>query len=352
MVDPAFWSRQRVLLTGHTGFKGTWLALWLELLGAETFALALPPESDRNLFSMLQPFSRLQSRFGDIRDLSVVFNAVMSAKPTIVFHLAAQALVRRSFREPVVTVATNIMGTAHVLDAIRKLDCVKAVVVVSTDKVYRNLDEGRPFSELDCIGGDDPYSASKASAELIVSAWARSFFSFGQPRLATARAGNVVGGGDWSEDRLIPDLWRSKQTGNPVVLRYPDAARPWQHVLDPLSGYLAFAERLAMGADDIPRALNFGPPPTDVLTVAEVAELVLSGLGAKAGWVPASEPQFPEKKRLTLDSTLATRVLGWRPVLSARDALAWTIEWYQRFDSGEDARAVATEEIQRYQSLS
>jgi len=351
VADPSFWSGQRVLLTGHTGYKGTWLALWLELLGAETFGFALAPEGSPNLYSLVSPWGRLQSRLGDIRDASAVEGAVAEANPTIVFHLAAQALVRRSYREPVATFATNVLGTAHLLEALRKVERVAAIVVATTDKVYLNCGEGRPFVETDRLGGADPYSASKASAELLVSSWAHSFFPSGAPALATARAGNVVGGGDWSEDRIIPDLLRSVQAGQPAVLRYPDATRPWQHVLDPLCGYLTYAEHLAKDGRLLPRSLNFGPPPADVLTVAEVAKLVLEGLGAKLGWLRAPDPQPPEMQQLTLDSTLATSVLGWRSRLSARDALGWTLDWYRSVKSGESPRATTIDQIQRYQAL-
>lgn len=245
----------------------------------------------------------------------------------------------------------NVLGTGHLLEAIRKTETVAAILVVTTDKVYLNTNKSRPFVETDCLGGDDPYSASKASTELLAACWARSFFASGQPVVATARAGDVVGGGDWSEDRIIPDLWRSVRSGDPVVLRYPDATRPWQHVLDPLSGYLAYVEHLAKGREGLPRSLNFGPSPADVLTVSEVAELFLDGFGAKAGWVPAPGPQLPEMRHLTLDSTLATSALGWQPRLPARDALAWTIEWYRRVNSGENPRATTIDQIQKYQAL-
>jgi CDP-glucose 4,6-dehydratase len=350
-IDPAFWSQQRILLTGHTGFKGAWLALWLELLGAKTVGLALAPDSDPNLFSLLQPFSMLDSRLGDIRDPSIVTDVMAAADPTMIIHMAAQSLVRRSYRDPVATFMTNVMGTAHVLEASRAIKSVRSLLVITSDKVYRNLDKGRPFVETDCLGGDDPYSASKAATELAVSSWAHSFVSSGRPSIATARAGNVVGGGDWSEDRIVPDLWRAAQSDKPAVLRYPKATRPWQHVLDPLFGYLALAQHLARNEPNAPLAINFGPSPAAALTVAEVADIVLDGLGAHAGWICTPELQPPEKGSLALDSSFAARMLGWRPKLDARDALQWTVDWHRRVAAGANPRAVTIEQIQRYQAL-
>ena len=275
MIERAFWRDRRVLLTGHTGFKGAWLALWLERLGAQVFGLALPPTipSPRG-FPNWRP-RRSRSRIGDIRDAGVVARAVQEARPQIVIHMAAQALVRRSYRAPVETFATNVMGTAHLLDSLRGAEGLQAVLVVTTDKVYRNDGNGHPFAEDDPLGGADPYSASKAAAEIVVASMATSFF--GGKGVATARAGNVIGGGDWSEDRLIPDIWRAVKAGKPLRLRNPEATRPWQHVLDPLAGYLRYAERLASGAD-VPKALNFGPLPGDALTVAEIADAMLAAM--------------------------------------------------------------------------
>ena len=267
--DKDFWSGQRVLLTGHTGFKGTWLALWLERLGATTFGLARSPDTDPSIFNLTRP--RLSSRIGDVRDPRVVAAAVELARPTVAVHMAAQPLVRYSYREPIETIATNVMGTANVLQSLRGQTNLRAVLVITTDKVYANPETGEPFAE-DCrLGGHDPYSASKAAAEIVTASFAESFFGDGAARVATARAGNVVGGGDWAEDRLIPDLWRAHATATPVVLRNPGATRPWQHVLDLTAGYLVYVERLASGRDAAPAALNFGPVQGDTRTVAEVA---------------------------------------------------------------------------------
>jgi CDP-glucose 4,6-dehydratase len=344
--DRSFWSAQRVLLTGHTGFKGAWLALWLEHLGAKVTGFALPSETEPSLFEALQPFECMQSRIGDIRDAGAVDAAIMACRPTIAFHLAAQPLVRRSYRDPVDTVSTNVTGTAVVLDALRNAADLKAAVVITTDKVYRNNDTGRAFIEGDPLGGHDPYSASKAASELVTASFASCLLA--HTRVATARAGNVIGGGDWSEDRIIPDVWRAARNGVPVLLRYPNATRPWQHVLDPLCGYLLYAELLAAGRD-LPLALNFGPVPGKDLTVAEVTEEFLSELGSSVGWRAVEERQPPEMRLLSLDPGLAISTIGWKPRLVGRKALKWTASWYRRFEAGEAARALVLEQIQEFQ---
>jgi CDP-glucose 4,6-dehydratase len=342
VVTRDFWRGRRVLVTGHTGFKGAWLSLWLEMLGAEVAGFALPPHTSPSLFTAAQP--RLHAFTGDIRDGEAVARAVAASDPEIVFHLAAQSLVRCSYRDPVETIAVNVTGTAVALNALRAAKNLRAVVVATTDKVYRNLDDGRPFREDDPLGGHDPYSASKAAAELVTAAMADSFLD---APVATARAGNVIGGGDWSEDRIVPDIWRAAKSDTPLTLRHPDATRPWQHVLDPLNGYLLYAERLAADAD-VPRALNFGPLPGTALTVGEVADVMLASLGAECRWQRADEPGPREMKLLALDPAQAIAALGWRPQLEARTALAWTADWYRRFDGGADARALCREEIARF----
>jgi CDP-glucose 4,6-dehydratase len=351
MPNPAFWSRQRVFLTGHTGFKGAWLGLWLERLGARVFGYALAPDTEPNLFSLLQPFSDQQSYLDDIRFADCVAKAVERADPTIAIHMAAQPLVRRSYREPAATFATNVMGTVHVLEALRRAGSLKAALIVTTDKVYRNAGDGRPFAETDPLGGNDPYSASKAAAELAVACWSASFFPGGGVAVATARAGNVIGGGDWSEDRLVPDVWRAVHAATRIELRYPQATRPWQHVLDPLSGYLAYLERLAEeGGGKLPAALNFGPPPNEARTVAEVAELALAALGG-APWARAPEPQLKESRALALDPALAERCIGWRARLTSQQSVEWTAEWYREFDAGAEARRLCLEQLERYEAL-
>lgn len=350
MADSAFWSGQRVLVTGHTGFKGGWLSLWLVRMGARVYGLSLAPDSASNLFDLLPPKTFVSSRLGDIRDLETVRAAVAEAKPTIVIHMAAQSLVRRGYRMPVETFAVNVMGTAHVLEALRGEEQLKAVLVVTTDKIYRNLEDGRAFCEDDPLGAHDPYSASKAAAEIAVSSWAQSYFSAKGIPVVTARAGNVIGGGDWSEDRLVPDIWRAVQANGPLRLRYPRATRPWQHVIEPLAGYLTYAEATASGAD-LPKALNFGPEPDDVLTVAELAEAMLAALRADCGWELDSIAAAPEMQALALDPALARKSIGWQPMLSGREAVRWTAEWYGRLADGESAEALCLEQIMRYEKL-
>jgi CDP-glucose 4,6-dehydratase len=347
-----FWTSQRVLLTGHTGFKGSWLSLWLEALGSRIFGFALPPDQMPSLYSKIEPIDRLHSIIGDLRDVSAVRQAVEAARPTIVIHMAAQSLVRRSYRYPSDTWATNVSGTVHLLNALRSSPGLKVVLVVTTDKVYRQTDTVRPFVEEDQIGGNDPYSASKAAAEIVTASYAQSYFDpIGIP-VATARAGNVLGGGDWAEDRLGPDVWRAAKSGEPIKLRYPNATRPWQHVLDPLAGYLMFVERLVADPTGIPRALNFGPDNGSLnMAVKEVSDVLSAALGGPLSWVEAAGPQPKEMQHLTLDISKAKKCLNWRPKLATPDALAWTADWYRRFDHGEPGRDLVREQIERFEKI-
>jgi CDP-glucose 4,6-dehydratase len=349
MFQADFWASQRVLLTGHTGFKGSWMTLWLERLGAQVFGFALPPDRTPNLYSYFEPFASLTSEFGDIRNVAELEAIVGKAKPTIAIHMAAQPLVRRSYADPVETFATNTLGTANVLNALRKAPDLRATLVITTDKVYRNAENGRTFEEDDPLGGHDPYSASKAAAELVARSYGESFFEPERRPVATARAGNVLGGGDWSEDRLIPDIWRAKHLGRPVALRYPQSTRPWQFVLDPLAGYLIFLEHLVCDPASTPRALNFGPTNASGATVAQVADFVAESLGTS--WAETADPQLAEMKYLALNSTRAMQSLGWRPRLDTQQTLEWTIDWYRRFDAGEKPRVLSIEQIERYEAL-
>jgi CDP-glucose 4,6-dehydratase len=346
-----FWRGRRVLLTGHTGFKGAWMSLWLEGLGAEVTGYALAPAADPNLWSIVAAAARApRSVIADIRDAERVGDAVARADPQIVIHMAAQALVRESYRDPLGTYATNVMGTAALLQACRSLRRLECVVVVTSDKVYENRGEGRAFDESDRLGGHDPYSNSKACAELVAASFRDSFFPDGPP-IATARAGNVIGGGDWSEDRLIPDCVRALKAGQSVNLRYPDAVRPWQHVLEPLSGYLALAQALATAPKNTPRAVNFGPDPASFCTVREVVDAFSARFGGKPGWVRDPAPQPPEAQTLTLSSELAARALGWRPRLDIRESLSWTADWYLAHSAGENMAAFSKSQIARYREL-
>jgi CDP-glucose 4,6-dehydratase len=352
MLDRTFWPKQRILLTGHTGFKGAWASLWLERLGAEVAGYALAPDHRPDLFSCLGPFKRARSDIGDLAERDRLGALAADFRPTLLLHMAAQPLVRRSYTDPAATFATNVQGTVHVLEAVRELPGLRAALVVTTDKVYRNDDEGRPFAEDDALGGHDPYSASKAAAELVTASYRASFFERRGVPLATARAGNVIGGGDWSEDRLVPDIWRALKAGKPVELRYPDATRPWQHVLDPLSGYFAYLEKLAESpAGAIPSALNFGPrPDAGSVRVAEMAESLQQQLSAPRGWAQAAGDHPPEMNMLALDSRRAAAALGWQARLSTGEAVEWTTNWYREFEEGQDMRRFSLEQIEAYEA--
>src|ERR1700678_2505369 len=343
-----FWRGRRVFLTGHTGFKGAWMNLWLQRLGAKVTGYALAPHTEPSMFALVGTHS--PSHIADIRDEPTVRDALIGTDPQIVIHMAAQALVRESYRDPLATYATNVMGTAALLQACRSLRRLECVVVVTSDKVYENRGEGRAFEEGDRLGGHDPYSNSKACAELVAARFRDSFFADGPP-LAPARAGNVIGGGDWSEDRLIPDCVRALQAGQAVNLRYPDAVRPWQHVLEPLSGYLTLAQALVAAPKSTPRAVNFGPDPASFCTVREVVDAFGTRFAGKPGWVRDSTPQPAEAHALTLSSELAEHVLGWHPRLGIRESLSWTADWYLAHSSGENMAAFSEAQLRRYGDL-
>lgn len=348
-----FWRGRRVLLTGHTGFKGAWMSLWLESMGADVTGYALAAAGEPNFWRIIEAAARekpTRSLIADIRDAQRVEAAVAQADPQIVIHMAAQALVRESYRDPIGTYATNVMGTAALLQACRSLRRLESVVVVTSDKVYENHNEGRAFTENDRVGGHDPYSNSKACAELVVASFRDSFFAQGPP-IATVRAGNVIGGGDWSEDRLIPDCVRALKTRQSVNLRYPDATRPWQHVLEPIAGYLSLAQALVTHPQKTPRALNFGPEPASFCTVHEVVDAFGARFAGKPGWVRDPAPQPAEAQALTLSSALAGQALGWRPRLDIRESLSWTADWYLAHSAGENMVKFSEMQIARYRSL-
>ena len=343
-----FWRDRRVLLTGHTGFKGAWLGLMLRSLGAEVSGFALAPDTQPNLASLLDEGSR--SIIGDIRDAKFLQNCVSEANPQVVIHMAAQALVRESYRDPVATFATNVMGTANLLQACRALRRLECILVVTSDKVYENDGQGHAFREQDRLGGHDPYSNSKACAELLTASFRDSFFANGPP-VATVRAGNVIGGGDWSQDRLIPDCIRAVDAGAPVRLRYPKAVRPWQHVFEPLSGYLALAEALVRTPGGAPRAVNFGPNPASFCTVSAVVEAFSARFGGKPGWVADGGAHPPEAAALTLSSALAAQSLGWRAKAGFAQALSWTADWYQAYLAGENMLHYSRNQLAEYRRL-
>ncbi len=340
-----------MFLTGHTGFKGAWLALWLRGLGAEVTGFALPPEQP-SLFADAGVERVVHSVFGDIRDRTVLKDALQDAAPEIVLHLAAQPLVRHSYQEPVETLATNVLGTAHLLDAACCVPGVRAVVVVTTDKCYENREWAWPYRETDRLGGHDPYSASKACAEIVTSAWRRSFLAGRSGKaalgLATARAGNVIGGGDWSADRLVPDCIRAFAAGQSVAIRNPASTRPWQHVLEPLCGYLLLAERLCSGAPGFDEAFNFGPVMDDVQPVTEVVAGLARAWGEGAGWHLTGGDHPHEAGFLAVDPSLARARLLWRPRLRLAQALDWTGRWYRQHAAGQDAARLIEADIQQY----
>lgn len=353
-VSPAIWRGRRVFLTGQTGFKGGWLCHWLSAMGAEVHGLALDPPTDPNIFSVARVGEVLASDVrADLRDAGAVSAAIEAAAPEVVFHLAAQPLVREGYRDPVATFATNVMGTAHVLEAVRRTPAVRAVVVVATDKVYENRELGHPYREADPLGGYDPYSASKAAAEILAASYRSSYFSAGAaPRIATARAGNVIGGGDWARDRLVPDCLRAFAARRPVKLRYPQSVRPWQHVLEPLAGYLALGERLlGDAAADVDRAWNFGPGAEGDASVGDVARLAADiwGPPAAVDSVPA-EDQPHEAGLLRLDSTLARTTLGWAPRWDLGTAIDRTVAWHKAWLAGADMRKLTQEQIATYRT--
>jgi CDP-glucose 4,6-dehydratase len=343
-----FWRGRKVLLTGHTGFKGAWLHLWLRSMGADITGYALAPSVDPNLWDIVGVGAR--SVIGDIRDYALVRKVVSETEPQIVIHMAAQALVRESYLDPLGTYGTNVMGTANVLQACREARNLQCAVVVTSDKVYENHDAGHPFVEGDRLGGHDPYSNSKACAELLTNSFRDSFFRDGPP-VASVRAGNVIGGGDWSADRLIPDCVRALEAGSTVTLRYPDAVRPWQHVLEPLSGYLALAQALVEAPATAPRAVNFGPDPASFCTVHEVVDAFSGRFAGKPGWQRDGAAHPAEAQALTLSSALAEQSLGWRPSLSIEESLSWTADWYRAFAEGENMLAFTEAQLARYQEI-
>lgn len=335
------------MVTGHTGFKGAWLSEWLGHMGSIVSGFALPPSGDRNLYAELQLNRRMDCSFGDIRDRNAFEKRLAEAGPEIVFHLAAQPLVRQSYAEPVETFETNVMGTVNVLDAIRRVDSVRSVVVVTSDKCYQNREWSWGYRENEALGGEDPYSSSKAAAELVTHAFRSSFFRNGVG-IATVRAGNVIGGGDWSPDRLVPDLVNAAFTSGEARLRYPGAIRPWQHVLEPLCGYLTLARRLFEDPGAFSEAWNFGPRADDMLTVAQVAERVLQSLGHHGKWIPHEGEHPHEAGMLSVDSSKAAGKLGWRARLTAAQAIEWTGRWYREWHAGASARELTAAQIEEY----
>ncbi len=353
-MNREFWKGRRILLTGHTGFKGAWLSIWLQKHGAQLIGYALPPPTDPGLFALGQVAADMVSITGDVRDLAHLKTVLSDHHPDIVIHLAAQALVRKSYVEPVETFQTNVMGTVNVLEAARSCDSVRVVLIVTSDKCYDNREWIWPYRENEPLGGSDPYSSSKAAAELATTAYRRSFFDTKDdsvPRIASVRAGNVIGGGDWARDRLVPDCIQAFTEGRPLELRYPRAVRPWQHVLGPLAGYMTLAERLFRDQTGLfCEAWNFGPDPDDNAQVGDVAARVALLWGAGSA-IRAAEGTPPrESAILRLDATKARTLLGWRPVWGLSRAIEETVSWYKAWTAGDDMRAFTLDQIAAYEA--
>jgi CDP-glucose 4,6-dehydratase len=346
VIDPTFWHGRRVFLTGHTGFKGAWMTLLLRSMGAEIHGFSLPPENDQDLFRVAAVESDVNHNIGDIRDLTALRQCIELAEPEILIHMAAQALVRKSYDEPVETYATNVMGTVNVLEAARAVESIRAVLVVTSDKCYENVGTLHGYSETDPMGGHDPYSSSKGCAELVTAAYRRSFFSTRtRINVATARAGNVIGGGDWSRDRLVPDMMRSFIAGDIVRIRNPSAIRPWQHVLDPVIGYLMLVELLVKEGHAFAEGWNFGPREDSEVSVSVLVRAMAAGWGGKARW-DLDEGDHPhEAQYLKLDCCKAQSRLGWNPAVSFDRTLQLTSSWYRAFHDGANMRAVTLEQI-------
>lgn len=350
------WRGRRVFVTGHTGFKGSWLCLWLQLMGAQVHGYAKLPPTRPNLFDLAEVDAGMQSTAGDVRDYELLASTVRDVQPEIVFHLAAQPIVQFGYDDPVETYATNVMGTVHLLEAARHTPSVRSVVVVTSDKCYANHEWHWSYREKSQLGGRDPYASSKSCAELVAHSYRESFYrpafqGGARALVATARAGNVIGGGDWAPHRLVPDVMATLLAGAPLNLRHPEAIRPWQHVLEPLRGYLQLAERLYEGEERFAEAWNFGPVDEDCLPVAWLAGELSRQWGREVQWEVDRIPRPHEDTFLKLDCSKARAVLGWAPVLRLEEGLAWIADWYRGYAAGSSMRRVTEEQIARYRDL-
>lgn len=352
-IDPNFWRKKRVFLTGHTGFKGSWLSLWLSGMGAEVTGYALPPPTEPSLFQACQIDNNVKSICADIRDGRTLTQAILTARPEIVIHMAAQALVRKSYENPVETYAVNVLGTVNLLEAVRSCPGIKAVINVTTDKCYENREWTWGYRENEALGGYDPYSSSKACSELVTAAYRSSFFhpqAYDQHKvaLASARAGNVIGGGDWAADRLIPDLVKSLLAGEKIKLRNPEAVRPWQHVLEPLSGYLTLAQKLCIDGPEYAEAWNFGPNDSDTRSVAWVAKTLCRQWGGNALYEITQGAQPHEAAVLKLDCSKSRSKLAWSPRWNLEEGIGKVVEWYQAYQAKQDLPSLCFRQIEEY----
>ncbi len=350
-MTPEFWRGKRVLLTGHTGFKGSWLSLWLQCLGADVVGYALPPTTSPSLFDAASVGDGMRSVIGDIRDLTRLTSLMTEFQPEIVLHLAAQALVRESYVDPIETYSVNVMGTVTLLEVLRSVPSARVGLVVTSDKCYANREWVWGYREDEPMGGHDPYSSSKGCAELVTAAYRASFFGNDKSKtiIATARAGNVIGGGDWAKDRLIPDIARALQARQPVMIRNPFAVRPWQHVLEPLNGYLTLAEECWNGGSECAGGWNFGPNDADARPVQWIVERMAELWGEGAAWRQDTGLHPHEANYLKLDSSQAKTRLGWLPCLDLATTLEWVVEWYKANEA--DARALTLDQIERFEAM-
>lgn len=353
-MDNGFWQNKKVLLTGHTGFKGGWLTLWLQTVGARVIGYSLPATTNPNLFALASLENDMTSQIGDIRDFDALYDVINKEKPDIVFHLAAQSLVRHSYINPLETYSTNVMGTVNLLEALRQVGCARVVVIVTSDKCYENREWWWGYRETEPMGGHDPYSSSKGCAELVTAAYRHSFFTHQEQQplyLASARAGNVIGGGDWAADRLIPDFLRAVMRNKPLKVRNPHAVRPWQHVLESLSGYLLLAERLWTEGDSFASSWNFGPENQDAKSVKWVANYLTHLWGEDSSWELENQENLPhEASYLNLDISKARFELMWRPRWSLEKALCSTVSWYKAYCENLNVRKIMLEQITEYQA--
>lgn len=352
----AFWQGRRVFMTGHTGFKGSWLSLWLNSLGAEVTGYALDPPTQPNLFEQARVGGSIRSIHGDVRDFSRLHSALAACRPEVVIHMAAQSVVHRGYEDPIETYSSNVMGTVHLLEAVRQSKLPCAVVNVTSDKCYENREWIWGYRENESMGGRDPYSNSKGCAELVTAAYRQSFFppdAIAQHgvALASARAGNAVGGGDWTTDQLIPDLMRAFLDGRSCLIRNPSSFRPWQFVLEPLRGYLLLAERLAVDGVQGASGWNFGPVNEDARPVSWIADELVQLWGSQASWSQDSAVHPREAHALKLDASKAGVHLDWHPVLPLQQALGWIVEWYRAFQAGDDLQRITLKQIRQYEAL-
>ena len=349
-INYNFWSGRSVFLTGHTGFKGGWLALWLTEMGAKVYGYSLDATTSPNFFKIVNLKDKIEnSTIGDIRNLSDLIKSIKAAKPSIIFHMAAQALVRKSYDDPIETYTTNVIGTVNILEAARKVDTVEAIINITTDKCYENKEWNRPYRETDRLGGFDPYSSSKACSELVTAAYRNSFLKT-EIKVATARAGNVIGGGDWAQDRLLPDFFRSINNNEVLHIRSPDAVRPWQHVLDPLFGYLILAEKLIENGNNFAESWNFGPDESGSKTVMWILDRI-SKKFTSAKWTIDKQEQKHEATLLKLDISKAKLKLGWTPKWNLENAIDNIAEWHIAYQNNEKISEFSIKQIKLYQSL-